>query len=165
MFGCKCEGNAEFYGETKPALDFETYFDGPVKAWGLVQDRRGRVTRRFDIDMVGRWNGDTGTLEEKFTYYDGKINDRVWTLRKLADNRYEGTAADIKGKATGETFGFASQLYYRLQLPVGDKTYLIDFDDRLFLMNDGVVINRTYLRKFGFKVGELTIFMQKQENG
>ncbi|HAQ50270.1 MAG TPA: DUF3833 domain-containing protein, partial [Gammaproteobacteria bacterium] len=27
---------------------------------------------------------------------------------------------------------------------------------------DGVLINRSYLKKFGITVGELTLFMQKQ---
>ena len=30
-------------------------------------------------------------------------------------------------------------------------------------MNDGVLINRSYLKKFGLTVAELTIFMQKQQ--
>jgi len=52
---------------------------------------------------------------------------------------------------------------YRMDLPVGDKTYRITFDDFMFLMNDGVLINRSYLKKFGFTVAELTLFMQKQD--
>ena len=50
-----------------------------------------------------------------------------------------------------------------MNLPVGDKTYKITFDDWMFQMNDGVLINRSYLKKFGFTVGELTLFMQKQD--
>jgi hypothetical protein len=30
-------------------------------------------------------------------------------------------------------------------------------------MNDGVLINRSYLKKFGITVTKLTIFMQKQK--
>jgi hypothetical protein len=32
----------------------------------------------------------------------------------------------------------------------------------MWAMNDGVVVNRSYLKKFGFTVAELTLFMQKQ---
>jgi hypothetical protein len=49
-----------------------------------------------------------------------------------------------------------------MDLQVGDSNYKIAFDDRMFLMNDGVIVNRAFMKKFGLKVGELTVFMQKQ---
>lgn len=159
-----CGGSKlDHYKGTQPTLQLESYFNGPIKAWGVVQDYRGRVTRRFDIDMVGEWNGDTGTLTEDFDYYDGETQQRIWTIKKIADKQYEGTASDIIGTAEGNTEGHAARWAYIMDLPVGDTTYKIRFDDWMFLMNDGVLINRSYLKKFGFKVAELTIFMQKQE--
>ena len=71
------------YKDTKPAFDIKTYFNGPIKAWGVVQDWRGQVVRRFDVTMVGQWTGDTGTLKEHFTYYDGKTQDRSWIIKKM----------------------------------------------------------------------------------
>ena len=161
LTSCSSSKIATYQGET-PVMRMEEYFNGPIKAWGVVQDRSGKVTRRFDIDMVGEWRGDEGTLTEHFDYYDGKQQKRVWTIKRLADNRYEGRADDIIGKATGGVAGNAAQWSYVMDLPVGDTTYKITFDDWMFLMNDGVLINRSYLKKFGFKVAELTIFMQKQ---
>lgn len=151
------------YADASPAFIPEDYFDGPIKAWGLVQDYQGKVTRRFDVEMVGSWDGDVGTLEEEFAYYDGERQKRVWTIRKIADRRYEGSAADISGTATGEVNGNAMRWAYRMNLDVGDNTYLITFDDWMFLMNDGVLINRSYLKKFGVTVAELTLFMQKRD--
>lgn len=159
-----CGGKSlDHYKGTEPQLDLQEYFTGPIKAWGLVQDYSGKVTRRFDIDLVGTWEGDTGTLEEYFDYYDGEKQKRVWTIKKVAQGQYEGTASDIIGKATGRNEGNAMRWAYIMDLPVGDKTYKITFDDWMFLMNDGVLINRSYLKKFGFTVAELTIFMQKQD--
>ena len=151
------------YKNQTPSVDVKTYFTGPIKAWGLVQNRKGEVVRRFDVDMYGSWNGDTGTLKETFDYYDGEKQNRIWTITKLDENRYEGTASDIIGKATGESQGSAIRWAYQMDLPVGDTTYKITFDDWMFHMNDGVLINRSYLKKFGFTVAELTLFMQKQE--
>lgn len=153
----------DFYKGTTPKVDIKEYFNGPVKAWGIVQDWRGRVVSQFDIEMVGKWEGDTGTLTEKFTYYDGKKQERVWTIKKLADGTYEGTAADIIDKATGAVEGNTARWNYVMDLPVGDTTYRIRFDDWMWQMNDGVLINRSYLKKFGITVTELTIFMQKQK--
>ena len=157
-----CTHSVDYYKETTPVADIRDYFNGPIKAWGIVQDWRGRVIKRFDVQMVGEWNGDTGTLTEHFNYYDGDTQERVWTIRKLADGSYEGTASDIIDKATGRSEGSATRWSYVMDLPVGDTTYHVRFDDWMWLMNDGVLINRSYLKKFGFTVSELTIFMQKQ---
>lgn len=159
-----CSDNSlKTYEGTTPKADIKEYFNGPIKAWGIVQDWRGRVTTRFDIEMVGQWQGDTGTLTEYFTYYDGKKQERVWTIKKLADGTYEGTASDIIDKAAGQSSGSAVRWNYVMDVPVKDTTYRIRFDDWMWVMNDGVLINRSYLKKFGLTVSELTIFMQKQK--
>jgi hypothetical protein len=158
-----CSGpNLANYKKDAPPLNLKDYFTGPIKAWGLVQDRKGQVTRRFDVVMHGSWEGNVGTLEEHFSYYDGETDKRVWTITQVSANRYEGQAGDIIGKATGEVSGNTMRWAYVMDLPVGETTYKITFDDWMFLMNDGVLINRSYLKKFGITVAELTLFMQKQ---
>lgn len=161
LAGCSDDA-LESYAGTEPKADIREYFNGHIKAWGIVQDWRGRVVSRFDADMVGTWKGDTGTLTEQFTYYNGTKQSRVWTIKKLADGSYEGTAADIIDKATGQTSGSAVRWHYVMDVPVDDTTYRLRFDDWMWAMHDGVLINRSYLKKFGITVSELTIFMQKQ---
>ena len=146
----------------KPIMKVEEYFSGPIKAWGLIQNRFGKVTRRFEIDMNGTWDGDTGTLDEHYEYFDGVKEHRVWTIKKVSENNYEGYADDLVDKAVGLTEEGDVKWSYIMDVDVGKKTYSISFDDRMYLMNNGVVINRSYLKKFGFRVAELTIFMQKQ---
>jgi hypothetical protein len=162
LSGCAAK-NIGYYKGTTPVADIKEYFNGPVKAWGIVQDWRGRVVRRFDVDMTGEWQGDVGILTEDFNYYDGATQQRVWTITKLANGTYTGTAPDIIGTATGETAGSAVRWDYVMDLSVGDKSYNIHFDDWMWVMNDDVLINRSYLKKFGVTVSELTIFMQKQK--
>lgn len=163
MFSSCISNSLDYYEDTKPKADIKEYFNGPIKAWGIVQDWRGRVVERFDIKMVGKWEGETGTLTEHFDYYSGKKQERVWTIKKLPDGSYEGTASDILDKATGNTNGNATHWNYVMDLPVDNTTYRLRFDDWMWLMNDGVMINRSYLKKFGITVSELTIFMQKQK--
>lgn len=157
-----CAGhNIQYYKNSQPTLDIQRYFDGKIEAWGLVQDWRGRVINQFTIEMEGTWEGDIGTLKEDFTYFDGKQQQRIWTIHKLADGRYEGRASDIIDKAIGVSNGNAIRWVYVLDLPVGEKTYRIKFDDWMWNMKDGVVINRSYLKKFGLTVAELTLVMKK----
>ncbi|MBN8531032.1 MAG: DUF3833 domain-containing protein [Alphaproteobacteria bacterium] len=159
--GCSA-GKIEQYKEEKPVIGFEEYFNGPIKGWGIVQNWKGDVVTRFDVVMVGRWKDGVGTLEEDFTYYNGKTQKRIWTIRKKEDGTYEGSADDIMGKASGKASGNAVRWNYTMDVPVDDATYRLVFDDWMWKMNDGVVINRSYMKKFGITVAELTLMMQKQ---
>ncbi len=159
-----CASNSlDYYQGSTPPADIQAYFNGPIKAWGIVQDWRGRVINRFDIQIVGEWQGDKGTLTENFSFYDGKQQQRVWTIQKLPDSSYEGRAGDIIDKAIGHAQGSAMRWKYVMDLPVGDTSYRLTFDDWMWQMHDGVLINRSYMKKFGITVSELTIFMQKQQ--
>jgi len=158
-----CSGKKlDYYDNTTPKVKLEEYFTGDIKAWGVVQDWRGRVTRKFDVDIVGSWENGEGTLEEDFVYYDGEKQRRVWKIKKMADGTYEGRADDILDKAKGATNGNAVKWKYQMDLEVDGSTYRLTFDDWMFLMNDGVLINRSYLKKFGITVAELTLVMKKQ---
>ena len=150
------------YHDQQPALDIKQYFDGSIKAWGIVQDWRGKVIRRFEADLNGSWEGDKGVLKETFTFDDGEIDHRTWLITKTSDSEYSGTAGDILGSADGQQSGNAVRWRYQMNLKVGDSTYRIDFDDWMWLMNDDVLINRSYMKKWGVTVGELTLFMQKK---
>ena len=161
LSGCASH-NVKTYKEQEPKLDLKEYFNGPIKAWGIVQDRSGKIVQRFDVTMVGSWEGDVGTLKEHFKYYDGKTQERTWIIKKTSDERYEGTAGDIIGVAEGDVAGNAMRWAYQMDLEVKGSTYRITFDDWMFNMNDGVLINRSYLKKFGITMAELTLFMQKQ---
>lgn len=163
MLFSSCVGpRLEAHKDMKPALSLEEYFTGPIKAWGVVQNWRGDIVSRFDVDLVGRWDGNTGVLEEHFTYYDGSTDRRTWTITRTGDNTYEGSAGDIIGKATGKGRGNAVRWNYRMELPVDGTTYRLTFDDWMWQLNDGILINRSYIKKFGITVAELTLVMQKQ---
>lgn len=162
LSGCASQKITD-YSATEPKLDLQEYFTGPIKAWGLVQDRTGKVVRRFDVLLVGTWENDVGTLEEHFDYYDGETEKRTWIITKLDDNKYKGTAGDIIGEATGQAEGSALQWAYQMDIDVGDNTFRLTFDDWMYLMNDGILMNRSYLKKFGLTVAELTLVMQKQD--
>ena len=149
------------YMQEKPKFDLQQYFNGRVLAHGIVQDRSGKVIRRMTVDMKCTWVGDTGTLDEDFTYSDGKKERRVWTIKKQGD-RYIGTAADVVGEALGVAAGNALNWKYVLALPVDDKVYNVDFDDWMWQLDDKVMINRAEFSKFGFKLGEVLITFYKQ---
>jgi hypothetical protein len=156
-----CGHDVNRYAQENPRMSIKEFFSGNIKAWGIVQDWRGRVTRRFTVDMVGKWEGNKGTLTEHFDFSDGKTQERIWTITRISDTEYEGTAGDIIGKAEGETSGNAARWNYQMDLPVGDSSFVVRFDDWMWAIDENTVMNRSYIKKFGVQVAELTIFMQK----
>jgi hypothetical protein len=161
--GCAMPVEPSHYANEKPVLDLKEYFNGTLDATGMFQDRSGTVIKRFTVVMKCHWQDDVGTLDEDFTYSDGSRQTRVWTLRKVAPDRYIGTAADVVGEAIGITSGNALRWQYVLALPVDGKTYHVHFEDWMFLMSDGVMLNRAAMSKFGFGLGEVTLSFNKRK--
>lgn len=150
------------YAAEKPALEMKTYFNGTLDGHGMFQDRNGQVQRRFVVVIKASWQGDVGTLDEDFVWSDGKKEKRIWTLTKVGPGQYEGRAADVIGKADGVVTGNALQWKYVLKLPVDDKTYEVNFDDWMYLVDEKVMLNRAVMSKFGFKLGEVFISFSKR---
>jgi hypothetical protein len=160
LAGCASPTPADYASE-KPVLDLKTYFNGDITAHGLFTDRSGKVVRRFTVDMKCSWQGDDGVLDERFSYSDGEKQRRVWRLKKLPDGRYTGTADDVIGIAQGQSAGNAFQWSYTLRLPVDGKTYDVQFDDWMYLMDEKVMLNKAVMSKFGVRLGEVTLSFYK----
>jgi hypothetical protein len=161
LAACATPG-VEHYRAEQPALVLEQYFSGKLDAWGMFQGRDGEVQKRFHVAIDASWQGDTGVLDEHFTWSDGTTSRRVWTLRRQPDGRYLGTADDVVGEAIGEVAGNALRWRYVLALPVDGKVYHVDFDDWMFLIDDKVMLNRSRMSKWGFYLGEVTLSFTKR---
>lgn len=163
LSGCSVSVEGNDYKAVQPAFDLEQFFDGDVKAWGIVQNRSGEVVQRFIVDIAGKVEGDTLTLDEKFEYGVGEgPTERVWTIVKQSDNTFVGSATDIEGPAKGTSYGNAFNFHYEMDLPVDDTTYAVTFDDWFWAFDENTMMNRSYIRKFGIVMAEVTIFMQKR---
>jgi len=158
-----CSARLTEYEQTEPAFDLADYFNGPAVAWGMVQDYRNQVTRRFCVELDGQWQQDQGVLSEQFYFDDGDIEQRVWQLRRLAPDHYAGTATDVVGTAIGRQQGFALQWQYQLQLSIDGEVYQFDLDDWMYQLDSYRLFNRTAMKKFGLTVAEMTLFFDKQQ--
>ena len=129
-----CSNNSamkpEDFKNKEPRLIIENYLSGNVKAWGVLQNRSGKVIRQ-------------------------------WTITKIDEHNYEGTASDVVGKAKGYSYGPAFKFEYVLLVPVKGREMKITFDDWIFKQDDRVAINRATMTKFGIKVAELTVVFVK----
>ncbi|NOU00297.1 MAG: DUF3833 domain-containing protein [Gallionella sp.] len=162
LAGCS-SANIESYQNEQPTLDLAKYFNGVIDGHGMFQDRSGQVVKRFHVVIVSHWQNEVGTLDEDFTYSDGTKQRRIWTITKLDATHYEGRAADVVGVAKGIAAGNALRWNYVLALPVGDKIYKVNFEDWFYLQDDKVLLNRSFMSKFGFRLGELTLSFSKRD--
>ena len=151
----------EDYAAERPVLDLARYFDGRVTAHGVFQDRNGRVVKRFTVQIDGQWQGDRGTLDERFLYSDGSTQRRVWRLQRGADGAWRGEADDVVGAAEGRAVGNALNWRYTLRLPVEGRVWEVQFDDWMFLMDERVMLNRASMSKFGIHLGDVTLSFTK----
>lgn len=150
------------YSSNNPQLDLFSYFTGHTRGWGIVQDRKGSLTRQFTVDIEGTVSDDGKlTLYEEFIYNDGEESTRTWIISKTADHSYTGTAEDILKPADGLIYGNVLNWQYQMNIEVDDTSWKIKFDDWMFLVSDEVLLNKATMSKFGLKVGEVTIVFQK----
>ncbi|WP_426104044.1 DUF3833 domain-containing protein [Massilia sp. TSP1-1-2] len=149
--------NSDLYAKEQPRLEVEQYFSGTLDAHGMFQDRSGAVIKRFVVVMRASWQGDTGTLDEDFTYADGTKQKRVWTLKKTGQGAFTATAPDVVGTARGVVSGNSLNWKYVLALPVDGKIINVDMDDWMFLIDQNVMLNRTAMSKYGFNLGNVTL--------
>ena len=159
LAGCSTEVTE--YRQQQPALDIFHYFQGRTEAWGMVQDRSGKQLRRFHVAIDGDVVGDTLTLHERFVYDDGEKQQRVWRIRRTGDNRYQGTAGDIEGVASGQAAGNAFHWRYSMNVEASGSRWLLHFDDWMFLQDGSHLFNKTEMKKFGITVATVTLFFTR----
>ena len=146
----------------KPALVLEEFFAGDTVAFGIFEDRFGNLRRQFRVALNGVVTGNRLVLNEQFLYEDGEAATRIWTIDNLGPDadgsiRYQGTAADIEGVATGRIAGNGLNWAYDVSLTMGGTATKVHFDDWIYRQDEDVAINRAFISKFGIEIGSVTI--------
>jgi len=163
LSGCGLSQSVEDYSQSTPALDFKTFFTGPMTAHGIVQNRfTGEITRKFTADLTGTWEGNDGVLDEVFRFEDGEVWERQWNIQNADGSSFTATAEDVNGQAVGQTAGAVAHWQYNMQVPVGDTIRDMDMDDWMYLVDEDTIINRTDMKKFGITVARMTIVIRKE---
>ena len=161
LSACSQRGVAALKDRTPP-LNLEDFFRGETIAYGIFEDRFGNLRRQFRVNITGTVEGNTLTLDEDFLYDDGEKDNRVWTITNLGIGddglvRYEGSAADIAGSATGSGAGNTLNWKYDIDLKMGSRSLRVHFNDWIYQQDERVAINRAYVSKFGINIGSVTL--------
>ena len=156
-----CSTSIESYKNNKPNLSLEKFFNGKLIAHGLFKDRFNKVKKTFVVTMDASWKDNTCTLNEDFVYNDGTKSKRIWTLKKISENNYEGTASDVEGAAFGKIAGNTLFWNYTLILPEENNHLHVKFEDWMYLVDEDTLLNHSYMSKFFINLGEVILSIRK----
>ncbi|WP_299601624.1 DUF3833 family protein [uncultured Tateyamaria sp.] len=141
-------------------FDVRTHLNGPIICEGVIFGPTGRVSSRFIGEFDCKWEGNTGVMDEVFTYDDGSTQTRAWRLTIGNDGNIVARADDVVGDGTGQQTGSSVQLKYKFRLPEESGGHVLDTVDWMYLAPNGTIVNRSQFRKYGIKVAELVATMR-----
>ncbi len=142
-------------------LDIYRYFQGETLAYGIFEDRFGKLRRSFKVYIHGQVEGRKLRLTEDFYYDDGEESQRIWLISDEGNNRFTGEAADIQGRALGVRERHMLSWRYRMDLSIQGRSWRVQFDDRMYLLDETVMVNRARVSKWGMTLGTVSIFFRK----
>ena len=142
-------------------FELTTFLAGATRAWGIFEDRFGKLRRRFDVEMNGRWEGPVFILDERFTYDTGETENRTWRVEPFGDGRFRATCLDCVGEAEGRCDIDSIRMDYRFRLNLGGCELIVSFNDRIYRMSATQAVNRATMSKWGVKLGELSLFFHR----
>lgn len=151
-------------GAEATRFELTSFLDGRTVAWGVFEDRFGRIRRRFTVEMNGHWRDGVFLLDESFTYDDGSAETRAWRVTPAENGRFTATCDDCVGTAEGACDADTIRMTYRLRLQLQSSALVVDFDDRIYSVGDGVAVNRATMSKWGVRLGEVSLFFQRSAN-
>ena len=151
------------YANNSPTLVVEEFFNGSLRAHGIVKNSGGKVIRYFNASINAYWVEGVGTLDEVFTFDDGKEETRIWKLVRDGAGNYLGSANDVIGTSILKVAGNSLFLDYVLRVPYEDGTLDLQINDRMYLVSERVLINESVMTKWGFNVGQITLVIEKDE--
>ncbi len=149
LLGCNKATPLDGFRGTTPAMDPIRFFTGHVRSWGVLEDRSGEPTSTVTTDCLGKSNGDMLRMVQHLTSGQDAPTTRTWQMRRAGPNRYEATANDMVGTATGEASGRAFHWTWTLALSPGNDLKNVSMDQWWYLLDDGSMLNRTTVRKLG----------------
>lgn len=157
LAGCSDPLPVQSFAATRPGFDPVAFFTGRVRSWGVLEDRSGQPTSIVETECDGVADGPDGIrMTQTLRIGTDEPVTRAWRMRRVAPGRFEATANDMVGTATGTAAGRAFHWEWTLALSPGNPLKNVTMDQWWYLQPDGSMLNRTTVRKLGFIAAEVT---------
>ena len=161
LAGCSRMQAREF-DSSQPVFDPVAFLTGPTRSWGVFENSNGEPTRRFRTAMLGVHDGDALVVTQDFTFDDGSTKRRVWRLKRIDAHRFDATANDVIGVATGYAYGNAFRWEYTLQVKPGNPLTRVHMKHWMYLTDGGeTLVNRVIISKLGVVVSGTTEYFHR----
>lgn len=144
-------------------FDLLSWLEGHTHALGVFEDRKGRVRRRFSVEMNGTAEGSALRLHERFVFDDGERQERTWVLTRGPGGTFSGRAGDSVSEAHGRFEEGVAYLTSELKLEIGSRSIVMRFDDAFYEAGPGLVLNRSTMSKWGVRLGQILIQFRKDD--
>jgi hypothetical protein len=152
-------GAMEFAG---PAFDPIEFFTGHVTSWGVEENRAGQPIAIVTTDCEGTADGQGIRMVQELHVGDKPPQTRIWQLSRSGTDTYEATANDMDGQTTGTASGSAFHWRWVLETSPGNSLKNVTMDQWMYRMDDGSVMIRTVVTKFGIRLVEVSELFRKQ---
>lgn len=149
------------YKDKMPKFVPEEYFVGCLQGSGGFFDRWGSLTRSFYLNVRGEVIDKVIYLHEDLLYDTGDRLERTYVITPTGENSYKLEANGLVGEGEILAYGNALNWKYVLRQPVKGKEWDLTFDDWMYLLEDGTILNRAFVTKFGLRVGEVSLHFRK----
>lgn len=152
-----CDRTPEAFAADSGVATFDPvmFFAGPTHSWGVVENRSGTPSEWIKTDSQG-WVDRTNKLRmvQHLRFQDGAVQQRDWTLWRSGPDRFDATASDMVGSATGEAIGGMFHWQWVLARSPGNALLNVTMNQWMYRLRDGSVMIRTTISKFGFIAAE-----------
>ena len=156
LAGCAPALPLDRFADTSPAFDPVTFFTGHTTSWGVIENRAGAPSDIVTTDCVGEADGPDGLrMTQHVTNAEGTTR-REWRMRRLGAGKFEATANDMVGTARGEARGRVFHWTWTLATRPGESWRNVEFEQWMYFMDGGAMVNRTIVRKLGLTLAEVT---------
>ncbi|MHB1303706.1 MAG: DUF3833 family protein [Acidiphilium sp.] len=153
LAGCAPRLPPSAFQGSSPRMRPEIFFAGVTRSTGVLENRAGAPTRRFEVKSYGRMLPDGSfRLDQSVSFDHHPPKLRSWTMRRVGAHHYVATLTDASGPVKAEAYGNLFHLRYPMKSPFGGE-----MEQWLYLQPDGhTVVNEATIRVFGVVVAHLS---------
>jgi hypothetical protein len=163
LAGCASPLPPTAFANTTPAFDPINFWTGHTSSWGVIENVNGDPTSILSTTTDGTPEGAGGLHMVQHVYRGNEVTERDWHIRRVAPGQFEAAASDVAGTAHGTASGRTLHWTWILETKPGHPLFNVTMDQWMYLADNGTLLNRTIIRKFGFRLAEISEQFVRQE--
>ena len=146
-------------GGTK--MDYKKFFTGDIEYFAITKNAEDKIISTQTAKINGKWDENKGVVQQNFFNSDGSKDSRTWLITLNADGTFEASGHNVASEAKGRQTGNAAQLFYSLMLKTAEGKEEVNFDDKIYLVDDKSAIMVSKSKKKSGSIITTTVSLKK----